>query len=308
MSIEIMLASLADNTITQYNTCLKIWWSYCTDNKIDCYSAGIPDILKCLTMMHNKGSKYGSLNSFRSAISLIVGQHVGSNELIKRFFKGVFRLRPSNPKYDITWDTNTVLTYLGGLYPNNKISLEMLSKKLVTSLALITAHRVQTLSLIKLENIICSKEKIIIKITDLIKTSRVGATQPALVIPFFLEKPEICPAQSLVDYIKMTERLRSNKSGQLFVSFKKPYGSIGSQTISRWIKDIMTKSGIDTTKFTSHSTRHASCSKAKALGLNIDVIRKTAGWGETSSVFAKFYNRPIVQHTFAETILNSSLT
>lgn len=256
-------------------------------------------------MMYKKGYKYGSLNSCRSAISLIIGPEIGSNELIKRFFKGVFRLRPTTPKYDITWDPSTVLIFLSNVYPNNQISLEMLSKKLVTLLALVTAHRVQTLSLIKLENISFSNENIVIKINDLIKTSRVGASQPALIIPYFIDKPEVCPAKTLADYIKVTKNLRTSKSGRLFISFKKPYTAIGSQTISRWIKDILTKSGIDTNIFTSHSTRHASSSKAKAMGLNIDTIRRTAGWGETSSVFARFYNRPIVKPSlFADTIFN----
>lgn len=254
--------------------------------------------------MYNKGFKYGSLNSCRSAISLLIGPEVGSNELIKRFFKGVFRLRPNTPKYDITWDPSTVLIFLSNIYPNNQISLELLSKKLVTLLALVTAHRVQTLSLIKLENISFYGEKIIIKIVDLIKTSRVGAPQPALIIPYFFEKPEVCPAQTLADYIKITKKLRTSKTGRLFISFKKPFATIGSQTISRWIKDILTKSGIDTSVFKSHSTRHASSSKAKAMGLSIDTIRRTAGWGETSSVFAKFYDRPIVKPSFAETIFN----
>lgn len=59
---------------------------------------------------------------------------------------------------------------------------------------------------------------------------------------------------------------------------------------------MLTNSGIDTSKFTSHSTRHASTSKASEKGINIEVIRKAAGWTANSSTFARFYKRPIVNN------------
>ena len=35
---------------------------------------------------------------------------------------------------------------------------------------------------------------------------------------------------------------------------------------------------VDTSVFTAHSTRHASTSAAKRRGVDLDLIRKTAGW------------------------------
>lgn len=308
ISIEIMIASITDNTFTQYNSCFKQWWEHCLYKNISPLSATPSDIINFLTILYNKGSKYGSLNSCRSALSLLIGPQIGSHELVKRFLKGVSKLRPNTPRYNITWDPSTVINHLSTFYPNVQISQKMLGKKVATLLALITAHRVQTLSLVKLENILYQDSKIIIKITDSVKTTREGTPQPVLVIPFFLNKPEICPAQALLDYIKVTERVRPLKTGNLFISFKKPYSAVGSESISRWIKETMTESGIDTNIFSSHSTRHASSSKAKSSGLNIDLIRKTAGWSESSSVFARFYNRPIIEppELFARTILDSN--
>jgi hypothetical protein len=46
-------------------------------------------------------------------------------------------------------------------------------------------HRLQTLSLIRLENINQSPQGFEIWITDHIKTSRVGGEQPTLQVPFF---------------------------------------------------------------------------------------------------------------------------
>lgn len=44
----------------------------------------------------------------RSALSLIIGNHIGKDDYINRFFKGIFRLRPPMLKYNATWDTSVV--------------------------------------------------------------------------------------------------------------------------------------------------------------------------------------------------------
>ena len=93
---------------------------------------------------------------------------------------------------------------------------------------------------------------------------------------------------------------------QLLVSFKKPHKEVNSQTISRWLKMVMEKAGIDKS-FTAHSTRHASTPKARLKGLNISTIKGTAGWSKaSSSTFAKFYDRPVqrLEESFAEVILS----
>lgn len=186
-------------------------------------------------------------------------------------------------------------------------NLETLSKKTLTLLALVTAHRVQTLSLVKLSNIVRNTTSISIKIPDPIKTIKLNTTQPVLRLPYFNSRPEICPARCLDTYIDKTETLRNNHE-HLFVSYKTPFSKVTSQTLSRWIKKTLDLSGIDTSIFSSHSTRHAATSAAGRLGVSIDLIRKTAGWTESSSVFARFYNRHLISHPglFANSILSAS--
>ncbi|KAL7292049.1 hypothetical protein TKK_0014330 [Trichogramma kaykai] len=68
----------------------------------------------------------------------------------------------------------------------------------------------------------------------------------------------------------------------------------GTQTLARWVRNIMKEAGIDTQIFKAHSTRHAASSAAYDKGLSIDVIKERAGWSKDSKVFARYYNRPIV--------------
>ncbi|KAH9634343.1 hypothetical protein HF086_011603 [Spodoptera exigua] len=178
-----------------------------------------------------------------------------------------------------------------------------MTKKLVVLLALSTAQRAQTLSLIKISNIKQSESCVNIAITDMTKTSAAGRTQPNLFLPFF-EKPEICPARTLCDYIRFTTEIRGHND-YLFLSLKKPHKPVSASTVGRWIKNTLSDCGIDTRVFSGHSTRHASTSKAKSKGISLDVIRQTAGWTNNSLKFAKFYNRPILNSgEFAHAVLN----
>lgn len=149
--MEVMLASLSDKSRKQYDSALKQWCVFCREQEINPISASIPMIISYLTIKFKEGLSYSSLNSIRSALSLIIGPHVGVDDRMKRFFRGIFKLRPKKPKYEEVWDPCIVLNYLSTLYPNTSLSLEVLTKKMVTLLALVTAHRVQTLSLILVE-------------------------------------------------------------------------------------------------------------------------------------------------------------
>lgn len=305
-----MTASLSDSSIKQYDTSLKKWFHFAHQSSIDPYEASITNIIMFLTHLFESGAQYSTLNSCRSALSLIFGKNVGSDDRIQRFLKGVFKLRPPLPRYDVTWDTSLVLNTLAGWYPNENLPFDKLTKKLCTLLALVTAHRAQTLSKINIKNIATNSSEIIIKITDLIKTSRPGSSQPTLCLPFFLDKPEICPAKTLTMFLEKTKDLRTSHE-YLFISIKKPHKKVTAQTISRWIKSTLANSGIDVTIFSGHSTRHASTSKAFGAGVSLDIIRKTAGWGPNSSVFARFYNRVIInqndQNDFARSIINNKV-
>lgn len=307
-----MIASLADSTIKQYDPCLKQWYSYCTINRVDFYKATVTQVQTYLLSLFHKGCKYGTINSVKSALSLILGSQVMNSSVIKRFMKGVYKLRTPLPRYNVTWDPTIVLNYLGNWFPNEDLSFDKLSKKLATLLALVTAHRVQTLSLVRISNIHkINNEKYIIKISDQIKTSAINRLQPTLILPYFAERPAICPAKTLEYYLSRSAEKRNSDCDFLFISIKKPYKSVCSQSLSRWIKETLKESGIDTAIFSAHSTRHASTSAASRLGVSIDLIKKTAGWTGNSEAFARFYNREVSSsstESFARSLCRSTLS
>ncbi|KMQ87633.1 reverse transcriptase and recombinase [Lasius niger] len=88
--------------------------------------------------------------------------------------------------------------------------------------ALVTAHRKQTLSLIKVSNIRKTKKGYEIKILDKMKVTRPGAYQLLLVIPKLETKPALCVANTLERYLLVTNELRSD-CDNLLLTTRSPY-------------------------------------------------------------------------------------
>ncbi|XP_068989812.1 uncharacterized protein [Neodiprion pinetum] len=306
-ALSIMLSSLSDSSLRQYDSRLKKWWSFCHGEGIDPYKCDTSQIIRFLSAEFEKGASYGALNSCRSAIALLRGPKFGEDARVRRLFKGIANLRPTKPKYESTWDPQLVLNHVEQWGPNEKMSLERLTLKLVTLLALATAQRMQTLASIDIRNIEKSTGLIEIKIPARLKTSKMNKAQPVLSIHFYIEKKYICAASVLESYLNETKDLRG-KETRLFVALKKPHKGVSTQTLSKWIKKTLMESRIDTDVFDAYSTRHASTSSAKNNEVNIDAIRKAAGWTERSGTFSRFYDRRVVgsKGMFAKAILDRS--
>ncbi|XP_074034042.1 uncharacterized protein [Leptinotarsa decemlineata] len=294
-----ILASLSPATQKQYNTTYSKWWKFCRG--VDVFDTCENKIIQFLQTEFDAGASYASLNTHKSALCTLLNFEA---KVLSRFLRGIFRSRPTFPKYNETWDPNPVLAYLSTLSPLESLTLKNLTIKLVVLLALATAQRVQTLSKIKLSNISRFDDRIEIRITDILKTSASNKVQPILILPYFFEKPHLCVASVMDYYMKTTNNL-GNNSDQLLITIKTPHHPATTQTISRWIKSGLNQSGVDSSMFTGHSTRHASTSYAFKKGVNIETIRKAAGWSNKSNTFSKFYNKPIQSGNFAKYIFET---
>nr|CAI5857874.1 unnamed protein product [Callosobruchus analis] len=245
---------------------------------------------------------FGTFNSHRAALSLLLVEDVGKDRTLSRFMKGISNMRPSLPRYNYTWVPQQVLEYLRHLGENSQLSLKELSGKLATLLALLTGNRIQTIALIRVSNINESKDGIQILITEKIKTSGRNRVQPCLQLPYYKNDARLCPVLNLKCYITMTQSLRDGEDF-VFISHQRPYRRVTKNSISRWIKDTLRKAGINTEIFKPHSTRHAATSAALKKGVQVETILKAAGWTQ-ANMFARFYHRRVVdQSAFATALL-----
>ena len=79
------------------------------------------------------------------------GYSVGEHPIISRLLKGMFHVRPPDPRYSFTWDVNVLLTFLESWFPVWALKLKQLALKTAALVALVSAQRSQTLWALSIE-------------------------------------------------------------------------------------------------------------------------------------------------------------
>ena len=104
----------------------------------------VSQIIDFLYTLYELGLRCSAIGTHRSAISAIVEipgvLQLGEHLLVSRFMKGIFHLRPAQPRYTKTWDVNKVLSYLKSLGPNHSLSLKQLPLKTATLLTILAGR------------------------------------------------------------------------------------------------------------------------------------------------------------------------
>ena len=141
-------------TNTIYNSAWKKWHSWCLGRKVDSFCPTLADITGFLAHSSDEGLEYRNLNTYRSALSGVLppinGFPVGQHPLVVRLLKGVLNLRPAMPRYQQSWNVDTVLTYLQTLPNNEDLSLRSVTQKLAILLAITAPKRSSELKLLDL--------------------------------------------------------------------------------------------------------------------------------------------------------------
>ncbi len=140
---------------------------------------------------------------------------------------------------------------------------------------------------------ILDPEYVVFTIPELTKTSKPGSPMQEVRFDCYPVDPSLCVVCYLRVYLERTLKARWIDT-YVFIT----YGKVGERqtrasrdTISRWIMDMLKSSGIDTKKYSSHSTRSSSTSGAVDC-FSLAAIMKAAGWRK-GSTFQRFYKRPI---------------
>ena len=132
-------------------------------------------------------------------------------------------------------------------------------------------------------------------IFDILKTSRKG--RPARVVKCVSwDAPELDVSLYVHKYMEKTLALRLKafrkglgKPNQLFLSHKTGL-PVAKGTISRWLKKVLSLSGINTNMFSGGSTRGASTSAAARRGASVSQILGAGDWTKLTT-YKRFYKR-----------------
>ena len=218
--------------------------------------------------------------------------------------KGIFNLKPPQPRYTQIWNVSTVLDYIRSLPDDCDLSLKELTLKLCMLILLTSAQRIQTLCLLSLADLNIQADNASFVVRELLKQSRPGHCGVQIILKKYPFDHRICVLKTLKDYISRTSPLRGDEE-RLFISYKRPHTAISTDTIARWAKEMLSLSGVDVTCYKAHSTRAASTSAAEAQNVPIRDIMAMAGWS-AEKTFRTYYKKPIEEeHDFQTAVLGS---
>ena len=155
------------------------------------------------------------------------------------------------------------------------------------------ARRKHALSTIYVDNIAFKDDKVILLSYNTLKHSKPTRPLQPLIYNAYKENIKLCLVNCLLPYLERRKLLVNNDVKELLISYGKLYRPVGSDTMSRWIKEELKLSGVDIKVFAAHSCRSASVSKAKANGMGINEIMKRGCW-KSESTFKNFYDKDII--------------
>ena len=302
---HIIALSLSSGTTKQYKSYAQKWLDYCLSKNIDpLYASTISGIEFLTDLFYSKNVGYSCLNTARSTLSLIIEPQqritFGSQPLVRRFMNGIFKLRPSFPKYAVTYEVKTVLDYLETIQTSILTPLKGLSHKLSMLLCLLSGQRNQSMAALDIEYMNLTDNFCHFFIPEILKTTRPGHHLQPLELNRYPKNINLCPVALIKTYIAVTADFREREP-KLFISYKPPHKKVTSATLARWCKRTLQAAGIDCKTFSAHSTRSAATSAAHRKGLTLSDLNKAAGWANART-FAEYYKKPLKQN-FGDAVL-----
>jgi hypothetical protein len=303
---ELVGASWRGSTEQHYSSAWRKWCQYCSEFGFSPTSPSLNNILEYLAHLFKLGYKYRSINVHRSALSStlkpIQSYQVGQHPLVKRLMRGVFNTRPPVQKLCESWSVMKVLQLLKTWSPARTLDLKCLTLKTAMLLALATAKRCSSLSLLTLKEGFCEISESMVRLqpAGLEKHNRPDMMGDPIVLRSYNEEPRLDPVNYLKIYIKRTKLIR--KSENLFVITVAPHGAATKQTISGWLAQVIRMSG---QTGTGGSVRPASTSYAVARGASLETVLQAGDWARAST-FRRFYYKA-VPLKFHNLVLNQEL-
>jgi len=164
----------------------------------------------------------------------IEGVPMGKHSWVSQLIKGIYNLRPPQPRYMATWDVDIVLEYFKSMGPNNTLSLKQLSQKLVLLMALVEASRVSELQALDLRYSCYRLEGALFQISTLGKNRVVGALPKEVMFGALPEDSCLCVVRCLQQYEEATAQYRKmvpNNPQPVFLYNIRPHRRVTSQPL-----------------------------------------------------------------------------
>ena len=290
-SIPTIRAAWSEATKKSYTTHLRKWVFYCEEKGVNCVEPNRDELLSFLKYLKDNPKTKHSLAGARSALTNIFsvkGINVMEDFSVRKFIKGAENQKQVSPKLLDIWDPSTVLNMLDGWGPLEELNIRQLTFRTLMLFLLATGQRGQTAWLLKHDDFRWYPDKLIIVISEKLKTNKPYTL--SFTFEPWVERKNLCVFSHFQEYLGTINSIKA-KPWVFGVINGPPYHRAKRDTLANYVRQVFKLAGLDE-KFSPHTVRHTSTSKAKANSVPIPEILKSAGW-KKESTFAKFYNRPI---------------
>ena len=272
--------------------------------------APVATIAQFLTDQHKNDKAYSTINSYRSTISgihpLVGGGPVGQHPDIKGVMAGIYNENPPQAKYAETWDVDRVLSHMKTWGDNETMHIRDLTVKLTMLIAITTACRAAEIQCLDKTRMTDKGTTIVCNLTRPTKVTKTGQALTHLTLYSYEEDEALDVTLTMRAYLHRTTEWRTSPAHNgLLLSTTKPHKPVATATVSSWLKQAISRAGINTMVFKGHSTRSASSSKAQRTGLPLTDIMQTANWSQAKT-FHRHYNKYVkgASENFASNVLS----
>ena len=205
--------------------------------------------------------------------------------------KGVHNERFPQSKYLFIWDAEKVINYMSTINSTD-FSIKILTLKLTMLLALISSARAHEIQFLETRFLVKHHSCYSFHFGKPTKAAKPGKLRVPLEFSHFQEDLNLCVCNHIDLYLDRTSSWRTKEKKQFLLSYINPHNGVSSSTVSRWIVEMLSLSGIDTDMFKGHSTRSASSSKASVQGVPLQEILKRGHWSNKTT-FEKIYKKDV---------------
>ena len=153
--------------------------------------------------------------------------------------KGIFHLRPPQPRYTKTWDVNKVLSYLKSLGPNDSLMLKQLTLKTAALLTILGGRRIHTLHMLSVIHMDQSPDKVIFHIIGLTKCSKPTRPNQPIVYRAYAEDELLCPVKCIYAYLAQRSKIITQNFTEFFIIFGKPHHPAYKDSLGQWVKEVI---------------------------------------------------------------------
>ena len=153
--------------------------------------------------------------------------------------KGIFHLRPPQPRYTKTWDVNKVLSYLKSLGPNDSLMLKQLTLKTAALLTILGGRRIHTLHMLSVIHMDQSPDKVIFHIIGLTKCSKPTRPNQPIVYRAYAEDELLCSVKYIYAYLAQRSKIITQNFTEFFIIFGKPHHPAYKDSLGQWVKEVI---------------------------------------------------------------------